>query len=128
MGGGAAGSDKVSSVNFGRRPLRFPIVIGVMSDLYTGHFRLAAERLNAPVKAYEIIERARGRAVADVLRTLPDSDRRSTSGERSVQDHFPAAGSPDESASARRSASRSSMSCGRPSSGPRSLTGPRATC
>ncbi len=50
-------------------------LIGVMSDLYTGHFRLAAERLNAPAKAYQIIERARGRAVADVLRTLPDSDR-----------------------------------------------------
>ena len=49
-------------------------LIGVMSDLYTGHFRLAADRLHAPVKAFQIIERARGRAVADVLRTLPDAD------------------------------------------------------
>lgn len=46
-------------------------LVGVMSTLYTGHFRLAADRLNAPEKAFQIIERARGRAVADGLRTLP---------------------------------------------------------
>lgn len=50
-------------------------LIGVMSDIYAGHFRLAAERLANPARAYEIIERARGRALADVLRTLPDGDR-----------------------------------------------------
>jgi CHAT domain-containing protein len=44
----------------------------VKSEIYTGHFRLVADRLNDPVKAYDIIERARGRAVADVLRTLPE--------------------------------------------------------
>lgn len=50
-------------------------LIGVMSDLYSGHFRLIADRINNPVKAYNVLERARGRALADVLRSLPDSDR-----------------------------------------------------
>ena len=39
-----------------------------MSNLYAGHFRLIADRLNNPAKAYQIVERARGRALADVLR------------------------------------------------------------
>jgi hypothetical protein len=42
-------------------------LVGVMSDVYTGHFTLAAEQRD-PRKAYEILERARGRALADVLR------------------------------------------------------------
>lgn len=46
-------------------------LIGVTSDIYTGHFRLAAQHLSNPVRAYEIIERARGRAASDVLRALP---------------------------------------------------------
>lgn len=50
-------------------------LIGVMSDLYTEHFRLAADRLNNPAKAYSIVERARGRVLADVLRTLPGTGR-----------------------------------------------------
>jgi len=50
-------------------------LIGVMSDLYAGHFRLAADRLANPGKAYTILERARGRVLADVLRSLPDNDR-----------------------------------------------------
>src|SRR5207249_11938703 len=32
-----------------------------------------ADRFKNPAKAYAVIERARGRALADVLRTLPDS-------------------------------------------------------
>lgn len=51
-------------------------LVGVMSDVYAEHFRLVAERLDDPVRGYEIIERARGRAAADVLRTLPDRDAR----------------------------------------------------
>ena len=47
-------------------------LVGVTSEVYTGHFQLVADRLNDPVKAYDIIERARGRAAADVLRALPD--------------------------------------------------------
>ena len=46
-------------------------LIGARSDVYEGHFRLAASNLRDPARAYEVIEKARGRAVADVLRTLP---------------------------------------------------------
>jgi hypothetical protein len=46
-------------------------LVGVMGDLYAGHFRLAAAQLRDPEKAFRVAERARGRAVADVLRTLP---------------------------------------------------------
>jgi CHAT domain-containing protein/tetratricopeptide (TPR) repeat protein len=46
-------------------------LIGVMSEVFTGHFRLAAGRLQDPKKAYSVLERARGRALADVLRTFP---------------------------------------------------------
>jgi CHAT domain-containing protein/tetratricopeptide (TPR) repeat protein len=47
-------------------------LVGVMSDLYAGHFVLASDRLSDPYEAFRVIERARGRALADVLRTLPD--------------------------------------------------------
>lgn len=47
-------------------------LVGVMSDLYAGNFVLAADRLSDPYEAFRVIERARGRALADVLRTLPD--------------------------------------------------------
>lgn len=46
-------------------------LVGVMSDIYAGNFVLAAERLDNPYEAFRVIERARGRALADVL-TLPD--------------------------------------------------------
>ena len=49
-------------------------LVGVTSQIYEGHFRLVADRLDDPLKAYDIIERARGRAAADVLRTLPADD------------------------------------------------------
>jgi CHAT domain-containing protein len=51
-------------------------LVSVMSDIYADHFRLAAERLNDPAKAHQILERARGRAVADVLRTFSRRDPR----------------------------------------------------
>src|SRR5207302_9320249 len=63
-------------------------LVGVMSDLYAGHFRLVASRLKSPERAFRVIERARGRALADVLRTAggnganagaPDSELRSIS-------------------------------------------------
>ena len=47
-------------------------LVGVMSDLYAGYFRLVAGGLKSPLKAYQVIERARGRALADVLRTVGD--------------------------------------------------------
>ena len=51
-------------------------LVGVRSNLYEAHFRLVAERLADPVKAYHVIERARGRAAADVLRAFPDENPR----------------------------------------------------
>ena len=48
-------------------------LVGVMSDLYAGYFRVVAGRLKSPVKAYDVVERARGRALADVLRTVGTS-------------------------------------------------------
>ena len=50
-------------------------LVGVRSKIYEGHFRLVADRLNDPVKAYDVIERARGRAAADVLRSFPPTIR-----------------------------------------------------
>ncbi|MEO8257278.1 MAG: hypothetical protein ABI868_08035 [Acidobacteriota bacterium] len=46
-------------------------LIGAMSAIYTGHVRLAVDRLRDPGKAFAILERARGRAIADVLQTVP---------------------------------------------------------
>jgi CHAT domain-containing protein len=43
-------------------------LIGSMSRVYTGHFRLAVEQLHNTAEAFAIIERARGRSLADSLR------------------------------------------------------------
>jgi hypothetical protein len=42
-------------------------LITVMSQVYVDHFALAVDRLNDPIKALEVLERARGRTAADVL-------------------------------------------------------------
>ena len=42
-------------------------LVGVMSDVYTGHFALVA-RQGDTSKAFAVLERARGRALADLLR------------------------------------------------------------
>lgn len=44
-------------------------LIGAVSQIYLDHFTLAVERLKDPARALEVLERARGRAAADVLRT-----------------------------------------------------------
>ena len=44
-------------------------LIGGMSEIYVGHFRLAAISLNDLEKAFRIVERARGRVMLDALRT-----------------------------------------------------------
>jgi CHAT domain-containing protein len=44
-------------------------LIGAVSQIYLDHFTLAVERLKDPERALEVLERARGRAAADVLRT-----------------------------------------------------------
>ncbi len=43
-------------------------LIETLSDAYVGHFELAATAFSDPAKAYEIVERARGRVLADTLR------------------------------------------------------------
>lgn len=43
-------------------------LIATLSEAYLGHFKLAATRFSNPTKAYEIIEQARGRSLADALR------------------------------------------------------------
>ena len=49
-------------------------LVGVMSQLYAGHFALAAGQMKNLEKAYRIIERARGRALADILRVVPSDN------------------------------------------------------
>jgi tetratricopeptide (TPR) repeat protein len=44
-------------------------MIGAMSDIYLGHFRLAWEQLHNAPYAFEIIETARGRASLDSIRS-----------------------------------------------------------
>lgn len=46
-------------------------LVAAMSEVYVGHFLLAAEQLKNPNKAFEILERARGRAAADAVRSPP---------------------------------------------------------
>jgi hypothetical protein len=43
-------------------------LIGAMSRVYTGHFRLAIEQFHDAAKGFLILEQARGRSVADSLR------------------------------------------------------------
>jgi CHAT domain-containing protein len=43
-------------------------MIAALSDIYVGHFRLAVSQLHDDTKAFEIIETARGRALADSMR------------------------------------------------------------
>lgn len=54
-------------VNVTRRQLKSSL-IAALSEAYVGHFELVARKLSNPARAYEIIERARGRALADTLR------------------------------------------------------------
>ena len=49
-------------------------MIGAMSDIYIGHFRLAWDRLHNPEKAFQIIESARGRVLLDSIRYSRETD------------------------------------------------------
>ena len=44
-------------------------LIGTMSEIYVGHFRLAAMFLKDNAKAFEVVEHARGRVMLDALQT-----------------------------------------------------------
>ncbi|MCL4489619.1 MAG: CHAT domain-containing tetratricopeptide repeat protein, partial [Chloroflexi bacterium] len=50
-------------------------LVGEMSEVYVGHFSLAVEQLKDVSKAFRIVERARGRVAADMLRTRPTDSR-----------------------------------------------------
>src|SRR5262249_47713600 len=69
-------------VNVVRRQLKSSL-IATLSDAYVGHFELAATKFGDIPKAYEIIEEARGRALADTLRG--ESESLSSSDEISVE-------------------------------------------
>jgi len=43
-------------------------LIATLSEAYLGHFELAATKFSTPGKAYQVIEQARGRSLADTLR------------------------------------------------------------
>ena len=43
-------------------------MISALGNIYVGHFRIALSKLNNPQKAFQIIETARGRALADSIR------------------------------------------------------------
>jgi CHAT domain-containing protein len=47
-------------------------LIATMSDVYSAHFQLALDEEHDLAKAFAILEAARGRAIADHLRTQPD--------------------------------------------------------
>ena len=51
-------------------PYAKSFLIGAMSDIYLGHFRLAVQAKDTHT-AFRILERARGRAATDFLRTVP---------------------------------------------------------
>lgn len=48
-------------------------LIAVMDEIFVGHFQLHAIHLRNPTRAFAILEQARGRAVADLLRSRPAS-------------------------------------------------------
>jgi CHAT domain-containing protein len=63
------------------------LTIGAMSQIYTDHFTLAADKLNSPARAFEVLETARGRTAADVLRNrepAPASNGRARPYEREI--------------------------------------------
>ncbi len=62
-------------VNVNARQVKASL-ISTLSEAYIGHFELAATKFSDPEKAYEIIEQARGRSLADTLRG--DSETRSS--------------------------------------------------
>jgi hypothetical protein len=46
-------------------------LIGALSNIYIGHFSLAATKLKDMNEAYEVLKKARGRSIADALRSEP---------------------------------------------------------
>ncbi len=55
------------------------VLVGIMSPVYQGYFRFAIDRLHNPVKAFDILEQARGRGIADFLREVSAHGRETAS-------------------------------------------------
>lgn len=53
-------------------------MVAAMSEVYIGHFKMATDRSRDTAKAFEIIERARGRTASDLLRSRPGSERKAS--------------------------------------------------
>ena len=53
-------------------------MVAAMSQVYVGHFKMATDRSRNTAKAFEIIERARGRTASDLLRSRPASERKAS--------------------------------------------------
>jgi tetratricopeptide (TPR) repeat protein len=73
----------VSVVSPGSRTL----LIGAMSQIYVDHFALTVDRLKNPARALEVLESARGRTAADVLRAreyLPSTNAHARTYEREI--------------------------------------------
>lgn len=74
-------------VNVNARQLKGSL-IATLSEAYVGHFELAATKFTDPRKAYEIVEEARGRSLADTLRgeseTLSSSDEITVEAKREI--------------------------------------------
>jgi CHAT domain-containing protein len=63
-------------------------LIATLGDVYVGHFELLATKFSNPVRAYSVIEEARGRGLADALRgdreTLTASDEGTVDAEKEI--------------------------------------------
>ncbi len=74
-------------VNVNARELKGSL-IATLSESYVGHFELAATKFSDPNRAYQIIEQARGRSLADTLRgeseTLSSSDEISLEAQKEI--------------------------------------------
>lgn len=53
-------------------------------QLYSDHFALLVDRLNRPERAFEVIERARGRALVDLLMSKSSTSRRAVETEHTI--------------------------------------------
>ena len=64
-------ADVVEAMLVGSPNDQVQTMIANTGDLYVGHFTLAATQLHDARKAYEVLEAARGRSIADALREQP---------------------------------------------------------
>jgi len=59
-------------------------LIGALSDVFVNHFTLLADRLRDTQKAFQVLERARGRSISDRLRTGAPTDEEALEAKRPI--------------------------------------------